>query len=392
MKNINVTILPYLLIIALLNSCIELEISAPSFLDIEAYFNVSSAIVGSTITYNLLGFSLASILYGPLSESYGRRRVMLIGNAVLTIGAIGCVIAPSINWLLASRFIQGIGAATSAVVVSAIVADVYSTRKSAKLYGIMNAIFTSMMAISPILGGLINNIVGWRGNYGVVAIICLISWLLLFFLLPETKHHKHAYKLTNIIKDYKLLISNRWFLSSALVPNLLYSCYVTFVAIAPFLYVQSFKLNILTYTLHQGIIVAVFAITSLLAGKLVDMLGIKHNICIGLAAIIIGAGFMLFARSPYVLTIFMSIFCIGFAITVLIVFPHSMEIFPDIKGTASSAIICLRYLICSALTGAANFIYNGTATSLTILIALTAIIASFLIIHLIRGSLKNELS
>ena len=155
--NINLKILPYLLIIALLNSCIELEISAPSFIDIATYFSVSAAVVGSTITYNLFGFSLASILYGPLSESYGRRRIMLIGNGILTIGAIGCVIASSIDWLLMARFIQGLGAATSAVVVSAIVADVYDSRQSAKLYGIMNAVFTSVMAISPVLGGIINN-------------------------------------------------------------------------------------------------------------------------------------------------------------------------------------------------------------------------------------------
>ena len=388
--NINLKILPYLLIIALLNSCIELEISAPSFIDIATYFSVSVAVVGSTITYNLFGFSLASILYGPLSESYGRRRIMLIGNGILTIGAIGCVIASSIDWLLMARFIQGLGAATSAVVVSAIVADVYDSRQSAKLYGIMNAVFTSVMAISPVLGGIINNAIGWRGNYGVVAGICVISWLLLLCLLPETKHKKVKFKLLKIINDYKSLATSRVFLSAALVPNLLYSCYVTFVAIAPFLYMQAFNLSILTYTLHQGVVVAVFAITSLLAGKLFDIFGLKQNIYLGLTAIILGSTCMLFTNSVYALTIFMSVFCIGFAIIVLIVFPHSMEIFPEIKGTASSAIICLRYLVCSILTGTASFLYNGRAISLTMLIAFVTFIVCYLVMHLMRKGLVNE--
>ncbi|MEY3196900.1 MAG: hypothetical protein RLZZ59_268, partial [Pseudomonadota bacterium] len=149
--------LNFLLIFALLNSCIELEISAPSFPDVVTYFAVSERMVGLTITYNLVGFCLASLVHGPLSEYYGRRPVMVVGNFVLAVGAVGCALAPSLEFLLLSRFIQGIGAATSAVVVSAIIADVYYGDKAAKLYGFMNAFFTAVMAISPILGGIITH-------------------------------------------------------------------------------------------------------------------------------------------------------------------------------------------------------------------------------------------
>ena len=96
-------LLPFLLIFAIINSCIELEISAPSFPSIMSHFRVSENIVGMTITMNLIGFCIASIVYGTLSDAFGRRRIMIIGNGVLTIGAIGCVIAPSIECLLFSR-------------------------------------------------------------------------------------------------------------------------------------------------------------------------------------------------------------------------------------------------------------------------------------------------
>ena len=111
---------------------------------------------------------------------------MLMGNGILAIGAIGCVIAPSISFLLFARFIQGLGAATSAVVVSAIIADRYKTKEASKLYGLMNAVFTTLMALAPVMGGFINNAIGWRGNYGVVALICGASWFLLMAFLPET--------------------------------------------------------------------------------------------------------------------------------------------------------------------------------------------------------------
>lgn len=99
---------------------------------------------------------------------------MIIGNAMLLIGAIGCVFAPSINWLLISRFAQGIGDIVS-VIVFAIIADSYQGNKAVKFIGIMNAILTVVMAIAAILGSFINEAVGWRGSYSTVAVMCLIS-------------------------------------------------------------------------------------------------------------------------------------------------------------------------------------------------------------------------
>ena len=177
-----------LIILSIVACCIEIDISVPSFPDMAHYFNVSGDIIQMTIAYNLLGFGLGALAYGPLSDSYGRRPIMLWGNGILLIGAMGCVIAPSIPFLLATRFLQGIGAAASAVVAFAMIADVYPGKeKSAALLGIMNAVFTGIMAFAPLLGGFINEAISWRGNYGVVALICLVSWIFLVFTLPETK-------------------------------------------------------------------------------------------------------------------------------------------------------------------------------------------------------------
>ena len=128
--------LPYIFVISLITCCIEVDISVPSFPDISDYFNISDGLTQMTIAVNFLGFCLSSVIYGPLSDSYGRRSVMLVGNAIMLIGAIFCVFANTIELLLLSRFIQGFGASTSAVVVFAMIADVYETDKAAKLIGI----------------------------------------------------------------------------------------------------------------------------------------------------------------------------------------------------------------------------------------------------------------
>jgi len=182
--------LPFLFVISLLTCCIEIDISVPSFPDISDYFHISDGLTQMTIAVNFFGFCLSSVAYGPLSDCYGRRNVMLIGNAIMLIGAVLCVVAHNIELLLIARFIQGFGASTSAVVVFAMIADVYETDKAAKLIGLMNSLITVFMSIAPIAGGFINNLVGFRGNYFVIALVSVISWIMLYFQLPETKKEK----------------------------------------------------------------------------------------------------------------------------------------------------------------------------------------------------------
>ncbi|WP_245609512.1 MFS transporter [Wolbachia endosymbiont of Trichogramma pretiosum] len=131
-----------------------------------------------------------------MSECYGRRRMMIIGNTLLLIGAVGCIFALSVFELLISRFIQGIGISTS-VVVFAIIADSYKGNEAVKFIGIMNSILTVLIVIAPVLGSFISKIVVLRDNYASVAILCFISWVLLLLLLPETKKDRDIFSLKN---------------------------------------------------------------------------------------------------------------------------------------------------------------------------------------------------
>lgn len=380
-------LLPFLLIFALLNSCIELEISAPSFPEIMKYFSVSENMVGMTITYNLVGFCLASILYGPLSEYYGRRKIMVIGNGILMVGAVGCVIAPSIEFLLASRFIQGFGAATSAVVVSAIIADVYNHNKATNLYGIMNAIFTSIMSMAPVLGGFITMQIGWRGNYGFVALICILAWILLYLYLPETLKQKYRapnFGLKDVARNYRKLFSSKLFIASIIIPSLLYCCYLSFVAVAPFIYMNEFELSLLGYTVHQGVAVFAFALISIIAGRVTKIFGGRNIIYLSISLCFIGALLMVLAYDEYIFTAAVSIFYIGSAFLYPVVFAASLEVFPEIKGTASSAIMTVRYLLCSLVTGLTIYLYDGNFIALSLILLAIAIITSLLSLYLLK--------
>ncbi len=370
-------LLPFLLILSLIAKFIEIDISVPSFPDMVHYFNVSEGTIQLTIAYNFLGFCIGGLFFGPLSECYGRRRIMIIGNTLLLIGAVGCVFAPSIFLLLISRFVQGIGVSTS-VVVFAIVADSYKGDEAVKFIGIMNSVLTVVMAIAPVLGSFINEIVGWRGNYATVAILCLISWVLLLFLLPETKKDRDAFSLKKIMKDYRKLLSSPRFVTLSLMSSLFSAAYMSFITCGPFLYMKTFGLSSTIYALHQGAIVGCFSLISLFAGKILQKLGAIWCVISGTSVGAIGSLLLVIfsiivPHSFYLVTLSMIIFSIGCAICQPVIFNASINVFPEIKGTASSAVSFIRAFIMAIFIGLTSYVYNGQAISVAVLV-LSAIV------------------
>ncbi len=381
-------LLPFLLILSLIAKFIEIDISVPSFPDMVRYFNVSEGTIQLTIAYNFLGFCIGGLFFGPLSECYGRRRIMIIGNTLLLIGAVGCIFAPSIFWLLISRFVQGIGVSTS-VVVFAIVADSYKGDEAVKFIGIMNSVLTVVMAIAPVLGSFINEIVGWRGNYATVAILCLISWVLLLLALPETKKDRDIFSLKKMMKDYRKLLSSPRFVTLSLMSSLFSAAYMSFITCGPFLYMKTFGLSSTIYALHQGAIVGCFSLISLFAGKILQKLGAIKCVISGTSVVAIGSLLLVIfsiivPHSFYLVTLSMIIFSIGCATFQPVIFNASINVFPEIKGTASSAVSFIRAFIMAIFIGLTSYVYNGQAISVAVLVLSAIVLELVFTVYLLR--------
>ena len=166
-----------------------------------------------------------------------------------------------------------------------------------------------------------------------------------------------------------------------------YGSYLTFVSLAPFIYLQEFKTNILAYTLHQAVIIGSFALTSLYTKRITIKIGMKKMILIGFLVSLIGSFIMMFSSSEYYITFCMCLFSFGSASLYPIIFTKSLEVFPNLKGTASSAIMCMRYLICSSLTAIGGLFFNGTVFSLAVVIFIYCLVNGILIV-IIREKIK----
>lgn len=373
-----------LLILSIIVCCIEVEVSVPGFPDIAKNFHTTESLIELTVGLNFLGFCLSALFYGPLSHNFGRRPIMVFGNGLLLLGAIGCFLAPSINFLLAARFIQGLGASTSAVLVFTMIADVYQGSKSAKLIGRMNAILTIIMALAPVMGSFINSLIGWRGNYGFIALLSFSSWVLLYKYLPETQKKVSFIKLKDVLIPYKKLLSSPKFLALSLVPSLFYASYMAFITQSSFLYRETYDLSLFQYTLHQGLIIGTFSIISFFSDKILKVLGPKITVGLGLFLCLATAFIMLLLSMfnlslPFALTLSMSFFSAGFAVCYPVIFTESFTVFNELKGFASSLTMSLRAFLCFSLIGLTGYFYDGTSFAVSLVILSVMILSSFLL-------------
>lgn len=353
-----------LLILSLVACCIEVDISVPSFPAMVQYFNTTDGVIQLTIAYNFFGACVACLFYGPLSDAYGRRSVMVWGNALLMLGAIGCAVATNLSWLLASRLVQGVGEATSIVVVFSMMADAYRGEKAIRYIGVMNSVLTVSMAIAPVLGAFVFAAVGWRGSYSVVAAVCTLSWILLALFLPETHLNREPAAPRVILRNYFRLFTSGKFMGASLVPSVLCAAYFAFIACAPFLYMETLGLSLLAYALHQGSVVGVYSGVSIVASRISTALGNRATVILGMVLTILGAGAFVVAglyevTSPWWVTGPMIVFAIGFALIYPVVFTLSMEMFPSLKGTASSAIMGVRMFLMAVWVGLTSAFYDG---------------------------------
>ncbi len=373
--------LPFLLVLSLITCCVEVDISVPSFPDISDYYKISDGMTQLTVAINFLGSCLACIFYGPLSDTFGRRRVMIYGNAIMMAGACGCVFSPNIYILLFARLIQGVGAATSAVVAFAMVADKYKKSEATTIIGFMNSLITIIMSGAPVIGSLINEYIGWHGSYVTVAGLSVVSWIMLYLYLPETKPHFKNLKPTKIFKDYKTIILRYDFFLLSITPSLMYAGWMSFVACCSFLYIESYGLSIIQYAIHQATIIGAFCITSLFCSKINKYLGEANSLAYGICFNLIGAILLIIfgifsMHSPYLTSLGMIVFGIGEAIVYPILFTKSLEVFPNIKGTASSAIMSLRSLICATFVAISSNIYDGTLFKVAIVVLLSGLLSA----------------
>lgn len=357
----------------------EIDISIPSFPSIMAFFSVSEAQVQNTLSINFLAVCLSGLFYGPLSEGYGRRGLMIYGAACFLIGAIGCVFSYSIYQLTFWRFIQGLGASSTLVLSFTMISDKYQTDKAAQYIGKINACMTIFMAGAPILGSILVNYFNWRANFIVIAIIALIAFGFVLLQLPETHHNRKKISFSCMLKDYWFLMTHKEFMLLSTIPNLFVTAYLAFLGNAAFYYINSCKLSYFDYGIHQGFIVMSFSLMSFYANKVVNKFGSKKAVNFGLGCYTIGILLLsysafVFPFEPKLITLSMCILSVGAAFPMSVTFAQSLDVVPMLRGASSSFIMSSRLFISSFAIAMTGVFFDGSMKPVTLIYCIVLVL------------------
>ncbi len=131
---------------------LSIDAYLPAFADIQRDFHASTADLQLTLTGYLLAFASMSLVHGPLSDAFGRRRIILSGLLAFGLAALGCALSPSVGWLTAFRVVQGMSAGVGTVVGTAVIRDCFESAAATKLLALVSMIFSLSPALAPVFG------------------------------------------------------------------------------------------------------------------------------------------------------------------------------------------------------------------------------------------------
>lgn len=259
-------------------------------------FAVSPAAVQATLSLFVFGFGTAQLISGPLSDRYGRRPVLIGGLALYLISGLACALAPSLDWLIAARFVQAIGCCTAVVVARAIVRDAYSPAEGARVLAKALSLLALAPIFGPILGGYLQVAFGWRAAFVALALAGLAVWIAAMRHLKESNSRLNpdAMRIGHLAATYRDVLRTPAFWAYALPGSISYASIFVFISGTPFVLIKVLGVP----TQYYGYLFA-FGVLGYLGGtlicrRLLGSIGVQRVLALGTTLGLLGGlGFLL---------------------------------------------------------------------------------------------------
>lgn len=366
---------------------IAIDLYLPSLPSMAVDFHSADLFLQLTLTVYVLTLGLAQLIYGPFSDKFGRKKVLLTGMTIFFIGSLACTMATSVMQLLIFRIIQGLGMGCGFSVGSAILGDSFSGKKLAIMTAFSSMVYSLSPLFAPVLGGYIHHYVGWQGNFIFMALFCFVLLLAVVFVVHETNRHidNRATDLKRIFSNYFTMITHRKFLGYIFGTVFCFGIMITFNVVGPFLLQNILKVSVVNFGALLFLLGLAYMLGTFINSQILHVMSINYATMMGLALMLLFSGALLIFGyvgwfSPMSVTLFtcLVLFATGF------VFPNcfakALEIFPEKLGTAgafmgSSGLISVS--IISAIVAHVH-IYSEQALGWAFLIQAVFCVGSYL--------------
>ena len=369
-------------------TALSIDIMLPALPAIGRALNVSSENDRQLVVIlYMAGFATGQLFYGPMSDRFGRKPVLLAGLALFLVGTLAAILAHSFTALLAARLIQGLGAASPRVVAVAIVRDLYSGRHMARVMSFTMMVFIMIPVLAPSAGQALLHLGDWHSTFYALFVLGLAIAIWAALRLPETAgetvrvHHGGS-----LFHSFWTVISTPQTLVYGSASGLMFGCLLSYVASSEQVFVELFHLGD-WFPIAFGAVASTMAVASFFNARWVEQMGMRrvsHTALIGFvgvaALMVVTAGFGLAPLPVFVVLMASAFFLFGLVapnFNALAMEPHGSN-----AGMASSVIGALSTGIGAAAGGLVAGNFYGTVLPLTLGFALCSLTTLAMVVWL----------
>jgi DHA1 family bicyclomycin/chloramphenicol resistance-like MFS transporter len=380
--------LTYLMVIIsiFISSVIETDIYLPALPDMMYYFSQSEETIQKLLIWNFIGFCASGLIYGPISDSFGRKKPLMIALGMFFIGSFITLIANNFEFMLIGRLLQGLGSGGCFTLGTAIIFDIFQEKKAIQALNKINIIVPLIMASAPLLGGYLNQKFGFRSNFLAIFICVSVSFSTCALFLKETliQNKRIKFNLRTTLINFRRVITCLPFIKLTLIISLLFAGFLVFLSSSSLLFVIQFGITKSIYPIFHTSLLLAYLIASLSCDRFITKIGINKVKNLGLYSVVLGGVSLLFVsfffpKNALLITIVMLPYAFGFVWTQTPYVTEVMELIPDIKGISASILTSFRLLITASALGLSSFLYNATIYPVAYLILFFVLLITILI-------------
>lgn len=357
-------------------SPLAIDMYLPSMPAIGRDLQAAPGAVQMTVSVYLFFFAVPQLFFGPISDIFGRRRTIFVGLALFTAGALLCMSAPGIGWLLAARAVQATGSAAISVTIPALVRDRFSGADYTSTMGFIMMVMAIAPMLAPLAGGVVFTFGGWRGIFFTLVVVALLAALLFKILIPETlaRNRRQTLHWGKLLGNYKVLFTDRHALALALCASLIFAGLMTFITASPFVYIELFGVSPQFYGVLFGINAVGTLSLTYLSNRLVYRLGNRKLLRVSVGLVLFASiclAFLSFVPKPPLaaIVIVCALFIGNMGMMTSNVMAIIMSRFSHMAGATSAVIGSLRFGVAALAGAVVSAWHTGTSTPLTAVMA-----------------------
>ncbi|RTL47677.1 MAG: Bcr/CflA family efflux MFS transporter [Rhodocyclaceae bacterium] len=305
-------------------------------------FQVTPAVVAQTLSLFTIGFGVAQLISGPLSDRFGRRPILLGGLGIYIVASLACALSPSITLLIAARFLQAVGCCTGLVVSRAVIRDCYTPAEGAQRIARVSNYMGYAVISGPIVGAQLQAHFGWRAAFVLHALLSAATLVFAWHSLEETNRNKNpaATALPPLLKTYLDVARTPAFWAYALAGSLGYGTIFVFISGASFGFIKVLGISTANYGYCFSLGCAGYLSGSFLCRRLLPRIGMEKTVDVG-AKLMLAAGlsFLLTTAAGIQHWLLLILFQFGCMFSHGLIFPAaqagSIAPFPQKAGAAA---------------------------------------------------------